>query len=135
MKIGIWIDYREANVISLKGNNEIIKTIDSDINPARPRGGSHSKLPWGDTDKISEKHFLEKRKQQERAYFEKIIKIIAKADELYIFGPAEAKQGLLKAIKLEKSFKPHLRGIETADSMTEKQKLAQVKIFFEGISS
>lgn len=134
-KIGIWLDYRAANLITLKGKSATYNTIDSGIDPAKPRGGSRPKMKYGPVDTISEKHFSERRKHEEKAYFENLITAINDADELYIFGPAEAKDGLLKAIKANKNFKPTFKGIETADSMTENQKIAKVRTFFAGVNA
>lgn len=134
-KVGIWLDFRGANIITLKGKGADIENIDSDIDPAKPRGGSRSKKKWGPVDTVSEKHFLERRKQEEKAYYENLIAKVKDADELYLFGPAEAKDGLLKAIKATKNFKPTFRGMESADSMTENQKVAKVREFFAGVNA
>lgn len=129
-QIGIWLDFRTANIITLKEKKVDSKTIHSKINTSKPKGGSSSSFRWGSTDTISEKHYLERRKNEERAYYEEILEVVKAADELFIFGPAEAKNGLLKAIKAHKSFKPIFKGIETADSMTDNQKVAKVRAFF-----
>lgn len=132
-KVGIWLDYRVANVITLKEKAVTVTNIDANIDPSKPRGGSRPKQKWGPVDTVSEKHFLERRKQAEKAYYETLITTVKDAGELYLFGPAEAKDGLLKAIKAKKNFKPAFRGIETADSMTENQKVAKVRAFFAGV--
>ena len=49
---------------------------------------------------------------------------------LYIFGPAEAKVGLEKAMMDDHNFKPIILGVETADSMTQNQMVAEVRAFF-----
>lgn len=130
-QIGIWLDYREANIIELTGDESTMNTLPSEVDTSRPKGGSRTKgAPYGPMDKISESKYLERRKQQEAAYFEQIIAAVQEADELYIFGPAEAKDGLAKAIRQNPTFKPLLRAVETADSMTINQKVAKVKAFF-----
>jgi hypothetical protein len=130
-KIGIWLDFREANLITLRGKSETFETILSEIDTSRPKGGSRSKTPWGPMETVSEKAHLERRKHEEKIYFDKIIDAVKDADEVYIFGPAQAKEGLVKAIK-EKSnlFQPWLGDVETSDSMTKNQKIAQVRDFF-----
>jgi len=134
-KVGIWLDLRNANIITLIGKSTSVENMDSNIDSGKPRGGSRPKNKWGPVDTVSEKHFLERRKQEEKAYYEQLMLAVKAADELYIFGPAAAKDGLVKAIKANKSFKPALRGIETADSMTENQKVAKVKAFFAGVNA
>lgn len=134
-KVGIWLDYRIANIITLKGKGVSVENIDSNIDPAKPRGGSHPKMKYGPVDTVSEKHFSERRKQAEKGYYESLITTVKNADELYLFGPAEAKDSLLKAIKANNNFKPAFKGIETADNMTENQKVAKVRAFFTGVNA
>lgn len=129
-KIGIWLDFRAANIIKIEGTEVDNKIIKSNIDTSKPKGGSSSSLRWGATDTISEKHYLERRKNEEKAYYGNLIEAVKYADELFIFGPAEAKNGLLKAVKADKNFKPTFKGIETADSMTDNQKIAKVRDFF-----
>ena len=68
-----------------------------------------------------------------KKYYDDIKRAVASADELFIFGPAEAKKGLEKSIAEDKNFKPELLGVETADSMTKNQMVAGVKAFFAGV--
>lgn len=130
-QIGIWLDFKEANVISLDGMRERYDTIISDIDTARPKGGARSKTPWGPMDTVSEKAYLERRKREERNYFDRIIDAVQEADDVYIFGPAEAKDKLVKVIKENTHlFHPRLSDIETADSMTKNQKISRVRDYF-----
>ncbi len=132
-KIGIWLDFKEANIIELNKDETKLETIFSEIELVHPKGGARSKTPYGPMDKISERTFLERRKMQEKAYYRKLIAAVQDADDLFIFGPAEAKDGLLKAIKSSSNFHPNLKGVERADSMTENQKVAAVRAFFERV--
>ena len=129
-KIGIWLDFKEANIIVLDKEEPKLETIYSEIERFHPKGGARSKTPYGPMDKISERTYLKRRKSQEKKYFDKLIAAVQDADDLFIFGPAEAKDGFLKAIKKSGNFHPNLKGIERADSMTENQKIAAVKSFF-----
>ena len=112
-----------------------VSNIDSNVGASKPRGGSRPKMKYGPVDTVSEKHFLERRKQEEKAYYENLMTAVKDANELYLFGPAEAKDGLLKAIKANNNFKPAFKSIETADSMTENQKVAKVRAFFAGVNA
>jgi len=135
IKIGIWLDFRVANIITLNGKGESVENIDSNVDPSKPRGGSRPKMKYGPVDTVSEKHFSERRKQAKKAYYENLMTAVKDADELYLFGPAEAKDGLLKAIKANNNFKPTLKGIAAADGMTENQKVAKVRAFFAGVNA
>ena len=130
-RIGIWLDFKEANVIVLEKEGANVENILSEIEHFHPKGGARSKSPYGPMDKISESKYLARRRSQEKAYFEKLMDTVKSADELFVFGPAEAKDGLLKAIKSSRNFPPVLKGVERADSMTENQKVAKVRAFFD----
>jgi hypothetical protein len=129
-QIGIWLDFKQADIITLHGKTEpMVTSIQSDIDFGKIKGGSRSVSPWGPQMATSESKHTERRKHQESAYFEKIIKQVQDAEALYIFGPAEAKDGLARALK-ESDFHPQLLAVETADSMTLPQKIAKVREVF-----
>lgn len=132
-KIGIWLDFSEANVITLDGESANTKTITSEIEHRTPKGGSRSKTPWGPMDKISESKFLARRKRQEHRYFEKIINVIEANQQLYLFGPAEAKMRFRTMLENDRPKSLEIIGMDTADSMTENQKIAQVRSFFNAL--
>ncbi|MEO1258604.1 MAG: hypothetical protein AAFZ15_07395 [Bacteroidota bacterium] len=134
-RIGIWLDYKEANIIILEEDGARVENILSEIELFHPKGGARSKSPYGPMDKILESKFLARRKLQEKAYYEKLMDAVKSADELFVFGPAEAKDGLLKAIKNSHQFRPELKGFERADSMTKNQKVAKVRAFFTSAQS
>jgi hypothetical protein len=130
---GIWLDFKEAVIIDLEtGKEPAVQTLDSGVDTSIAKGGAGTKgKPWGPMDKISENQHLNRRKNQESKYFQNVMDAVQASSELYVFGPAEAKDGLLKAIKENKNFRPHLSAVETADNMTLNQKIAQVRKFFE----
>ena len=129
-QIGVWLDFKEAYIINLGTGETDFKRISSDIDTGHVKGGARSKVPWGPMDKTSESKILKRRKHQEHKYYQILLEQIRDADALYVFGPAEAKNGLKKEIGLDPNFKGELKGVETADSMTKNQMIAQVKAFF-----
>ncbi len=129
---GIWLDFKQADIITLEGKGEpTVNCIKSDIDFGKIAGGSRTVSPWGPQMATSESKHTERRKHQESGYFEEIMKQVQSEDELFIFGPAEAKDGLVKAIKDNNNFHPHLLAVETADSMTMNQKIAKVREVFD----
>ncbi|MBX2871028.1 MAG: hypothetical protein KTR30_02985 [Saprospiraceae bacterium] len=129
-RIGIWLDYRNAYIIYLQEDKAAVEELISTVEDFHPAGGSTSKTPWGPQDNIKEKKYLERKKQQLQRYFQAIIQKIQTGDQLYIFGPAEAKLGLQKALDSNRNLAVNLHAVETADQMTLNQKIAQVKGFF-----
>lgn len=131
---GIWLDFKGAFLVETM-EDEPIKTciIPSGISPDKVGGGSRTGgTPWGPMNVVSESKILAKRKQEETAYFENIMNAVNDADEVVIFGPGEAKEGLAKSIqKARKQFHPMIRGIKTTDKMTPRQKISFVKRFYD----
>ena len=55
---GIWLDFKNAFIITLENKSVDVKTIDSDIEDYHVKGGARSKQPWGPMDKTSESKYL-----------------------------------------------------------------------------
>lgn len=132
-QIGIWLDYREAFVVELREEDApVIQHLRSGIEPGVYKGGVRSKTPYGPQVGPNEQRFEEKRHHHEKAYFEKLIDAIdPEADQLIIFGPAEAKFGLQNAIEAIKHYRPQVMSVFPAEAMSENQIVARVKEFFE----
>jgi hypothetical protein len=133
MHVGIWLDFKEAWLVVFDKNNTTpeIKHIQSNIEWGVPKGGSRGNAPWGPQMAINEQAFLARRKKEEKDYFESILAALdPEANELFIFGPAEAKIGLQKAIKEIKHFPAAVKDVQPADSMTQNQIVAKVRDFF-----
>lgn len=132
---GIWLDLRNGYVINLptekKGVAEVVH-IPSKIEESAPIGGTRSESPWGPQGGDNQRSAQERRHHEEKHFFEAIIHAIdPSTDELIIFGPSEAKHGLMNAIETHKHYHPHVKGVEGADQMTENQMVAWVASFYK----
>ncbi|MBT8260721.1 MAG: hypothetical protein KJN82_05360 [Bacteroidia bacterium] len=129
-KIGIWIDKRVAKVYALEGKDEFL-TIQSNIEEYRPKGGSGSKFKGGPQDVVQDSKYLERNKQQYKAYFKDIAESIKDAKNIVIFGPAQTGDKLNK--ELSRSYpKLHKKvsSVNKADSMTDNQIKALIRDYF-----
>ena len=138
--VGIWLDHREAFVVSLvknqfldDGNQEMIERIESDIERrVRLSGGSRTrKTPYGPQEISVDGKQEDRIKHQLRAYFKEILRRVSDADRILIFGPGEAKIELKKEIENSKQLAARIKKIESADKMTERQIAAKVRSFFK----
>lgn len=129
-QIGIWLDYKEANIITFNGEKNEVEIIPSEVEVYRLKGGARSKQPYGPMDKTSESKILYRRKQQVEKYYKKIMEATKDGDEIYIIGPAEAKIGLRNKMTKTRNYRPMIKGFETVDSITKNQKIAQTRNFF-----
>ena len=130
-QIGIWLDFREAHIITLEREKNNIEIILSEVEDFNPKGGARSNTPYGSMDVTSEKKYLERNKNQVDAYYSKIMEYVKDATEIFIMGPAEAKIGLRKKMVKTNSFSSSIKGFETVDSISKNQKIARTREFFK----
>ena len=126
-EIGLWIDHREATIVTLTDDGEEIKHIISNNGKhIRYSGSSHSKTPEGLKEVTSEDQRDRKFGNDLNLFYDEIIANIREADSIQIFGPGEAKGELEKRIEQE-GLKAHILAIETMDKMTDHQISAKVR--------
>jgi hypothetical protein len=137
--VGLWLDHREAFVVSftknqpfVDGNQEMIERIESDIERrVGLSGGSRTrKTPYGPQDISVDSKQEDRIKHQLRRYYKEIVRRINDADLILIFGPGEAKIELKKEIQKSKEFAGKIKKVESADKMTQRQIVAKVRAFF-----
>ena len=129
-EVGLWIDHRQAVIVTLIDQAEEIKQITSDIeNLVRSSGASHGS--HDDTTEI-------RRDRQDRRfdshlskYYDEVTACLGDADSILIFGPGEAKTELQKHLEGQ-AFGEHIVAVETTDNMTDSQVAAKVRKYFQG---
>jgi len=132
---GIWIDTSKAIIVSLHdGNKGHMKEIESDIDNSVYHSQEGDKGTFSGSNHHhgdNETRFEERKKNQMNHFLKDVIDQVKSADELYIFGPAEAKTKL-KQIILDKypTEAVKLKSVETADHLTSNQIVAKVKQFY-----
>lgn len=128
---GIWLDRKQAFIVTLNGQEANTETIFSEIEDFHAIGGARAKTPWGPMYTVPEKKYEERRKHQIRMYFDKILKKVKGQESLYLFGPAELKDKLKAEILQRHAFRSCKLQVAHADSMTDAQKVAQVKKHYQ----
>ena len=129
---GIWIDHRQAVIVSITDSGETIRRMDSEIErKVRLSGGSRTaKTPYGPQQVSVDGKQQERINRQLRQYYQRIIQRIQDATKILIFGPGEAKTELKKEIENFKELALTKITVEAADKMTERQIAAKVRQFF-----
>ena len=128
-QVGIWLDHEKAYVISFLDGKHAVEKIESSIETRlRFNGESKSFSGKGGALFNPSKKRTKRKKHQMTQYLDYLVNKISNAEGIYIFGPAEAKTELSKAI-IKRSDKPSVY-IEPADKMTEKQMIARVRKYF-----
>ena len=132
-QVGIWIDTKKAIIVTLNGHKEEkITEIDSEVENSVYHNKEGNKGTFsGSHHSDNETKFDNRKKEQMDYYLDAVMDHIKKSDYLYIFGPGEAKIKLEQRIRDKKSLgKINLKAVETTDSMTLNQIVAQVKDFY-----
>jgi hypothetical protein len=130
-RIGVWLDRKVAYVVTLKNGSHSLKVIASNINfRVRDDGEGKVYTRLGDQYMTKEKAKEAKLEQQLKDYYKSIIALLKGVDEVYIFGPAEAKNELNKMILEQSHHAIKVSAIEASDKLTENQIIAAVKKHF-----
>jgi hypothetical protein len=130
-QIGIWIDKREAKIVSFEDGKEHFNIISSGIEDFHPGGGSGTRLKGGPQDVVQDSKYLEREGHQLTEFFKEIVNYIAGVDKMVIFGPADAGRKLNVELS-EKHPKIYgkVKSVEKTDSMSENQLKAWVRDYF-----
>ncbi|MGA1824563.1 MAG: hypothetical protein ACMUIP_07835 [bacterium] len=112
-KVGLWIDYDKAIIVSIDADDEDIAIIRSNA----------------DGEGLFSENMSEWRQRQLHKYYREIIFEINDAEKILIFGPDEAKDELEKQMKQSYSLSRKIAAVETADTMTEDQIRVKVREF------
>jgi stalled ribosome rescue protein Dom34 len=115
--VGLWIDHRQAVIVSVAGNAENIQRISSNVERHHRQSGTSAPADDARQRELTE-HL--------NSYYEEVVSRIRDAESILIFGPGEAK-GELKARLENDKLGGRVVGIETSDKMTDPQIVAKVR--------
>ena len=133
-KIGVWIDQKEANIITLERGGDYSKTIYSDIETRiRIEGEKKQFGRFGDQYLVDEKGKENRVKEYTQKYLHRVLKELSKADEILLFGPAQTKFKLEKLISEIPEMVIKLIDIKTSENMTHNQKSAYVRDYYKNL--
>ena len=101
----LWTSHKEATIVSITDGMEEILHVESN----------------------AKKGTEEKGRQHRGEHCRKVIRAIQGAQEIFIFGPAEAKLELKSEILKVETLSHRVVGTETADTMTEDELVARAR--------
>ncbi len=120
--VGLWIDHREATIVTLSGDGEVVKRISSGMEKhVRFSGGAEQ----GTAEDMRDRRFTNHLNE----FFQEVITYVREAESILIFGPGEAKGELAKRLEGE-NLAGRIVGIETVDKLTDRQIAARVRDHF-----
>ncbi|MGV3611907.1 MAG: hypothetical protein ACO1N0_13205 [Fluviicola sp.] len=117
--LGIWMDHSEANLIDLNAGNKN-QVIQSEFSFDKKE----------EALKKGEKHMHQKEQQMHEAYYNEIGTKILNYNHVVLFGPTDAKAELHNYLNKDQHFKDIKIDVESADKMTDHEKVAFVRNHF-----
>jgi len=131
-KTGVWIDKQQAIIISYLGNDLSVKKIESGIETRERVEGENGHVSRFGSQSLKPESKKENRlNEQSKVFLKKVVEELTHSGEFVIFGPSTMKTELAKELKDVSGLSARLKGIESADDMTENQLNAWVKSFFK----
>lgn len=133
-KTGIWIDQKKAVIVNYnEKNEEQFYRIESGFEGKERTDGEGKEkntTRMGTHFNIDEKGLENRHKEILRKFYLEIILRINDGAEVYIFGPAAAKDELAAKIRSYESLNILIQKLDNADSMTDNQVAAKIRRFF-----
>jgi stalled ribosome rescue protein Dom34 len=131
-EVGLWIDHRQAVIVTLVDQEEEIKRITSNMEKhVRYSGASHANGASESHNDTTENGRDRRFDDQLNRYYDEVIACVCDADSILILGPGEAKVELQKQLEGQ-ALGERIVGIETTDKMTDGQIAAKVRQHFRG---
>lgn len=132
VKTGIWIDKKQAYIVTLSNGNHKLEIIESDADfRVRFEGEKSTSSKFGNQSVNHKKEQAVHLEKQLKYYYTKIIKKISSSEKIYIFGPAEAKSDFNKQLSIDQTMVSKITAVETSHKLTENQIIAAVKKHFD----
>jgi hypothetical protein len=129
--VGIWIDHKEAILVSIEDGQTKVDRIESHAESHfRPSGGWKAGSTSVAQSVSKEQKADQRRKHQFHSFYQMVIKKAGEASNIFIFGPGEAKLELAKEAEKIKGKHAKIAAVEASDRLTENQIVAKVKSFF-----
>ena len=119
-KLGIWMDHASADLFLFTNKAIKLDTILS-IFTHQDKVEALSK---------GERKMHNKEQQQQADYYERLGNEIKNYDEVFLFGPTDAKTELLNILKDDKAFDSIKIELQQTDHLTDNQKIALVNSHF-----
>jgi hypothetical protein len=131
-QVGIWIDQKEAHIITFSQGAVYSKTIYSDVETRiRDEGEKKQFGRFASQYLVDEKGVKNRIQEYTQRYLLSILKELKNADEIMLFGPAQTKGKLEKIILKDPEVAIKLKDVKVSKKMTHNQKIAYVKDFYK----
>ncbi len=131
LKAGIWIDREHATAVLVSDEENELQSFQAGTSEPFPQtSASRAKHEFTRNDFVAENRLEQKHTNARIEMYDSILRYVAGADTLFIFGPGEAKKEFQNYISTSGNTK-HDVVIETSDKMTSPQLVAKTREHFQ----
>lgn len=118
---GVWLDNQQAMIISNHDSGEY--NISNKLKSVTNQGGGSE-------------HSMNNGKQSHQLkYFKELALLLTQYDEILIFGPGQSQEQMKHHLQEDPQFNHKKITIDSADQLTDPQRIAKVRDFFKGSQS
>lgn len=129
-QLGLWIDRRQATIVTVTEQGEEISEILSDVETQLRRSGDSPLKGSYEALQVPADDRRQKVLTGElNTYYDEVIGQIRDADSILIVGPGAAKHELQQRLE-ENRLGAKVVGVETVDNLTEPQIAAKIRQHF-----
>jgi stalled ribosome rescue protein Dom34 len=129
---GLWIDHRQAVIVTFSDQAEVIKRIVSNMEKhVRYSGASQPKDQTESHNDAAEDIRDRRFDNHLSTFYDEVIAYLSNVDAILILGPGEAKVELQERLEAQEP-RGRIVGIEAADKMSDGQIAAQIREHFRG---
>jgi hypothetical protein len=121
LKLGIWMDHSNANLIEFTDGGIITKVLNSDFTHQDKSNALNR----------SEQQMHNREQHQQHGYYAQLGEIIRRYSHVLLFGPTDAKVELFNLLHADHRYAAIRIDVEQADKMTDNQQHAFVRKHFE----
>lgn len=127
---GIWIDREHATAVLVSDNENELETFHAGVSKPFPQTKeSRAEHEYTRNDFVAEDKLERKQSHARSEMYDSILRYVASAEALFIFGPGEAKKEFQKHIASSGDRK-HIVEIESSDKVTNPQLIAKIREHF-----
>jgi len=129
-QIGVWVDHREAIVVTLSGADAETTRILSNSESQPRRASDHTSGSFEPQQVQSDDTRERKHVAELNHFYDEVISHLQTADSLLICGPGEARMELKKRLEAKSKSGTEIT-LKAADSMSEPQIVAMIREHFQ----
>jgi hypothetical protein len=129
-RVGLWIDHKQAVIVTVHEKGETVQKIESGAKRIEWRAKGRRRAPDGAQYAQGEDQLDNQFMEQLKKYYDRVAILLKGASSILIFGPGEARIEFKARLEREKG-PPREIQVQPADKMTDRQIVARVREHFK----